>query len=314
MDEHLQAAAKEIVEVLEAVKSDSPDNIISIYFCEKRGSNNYRAFMPQVSNDLQKKILALILPPIFNSLKLPVVQYSPLGVLDEENEIIMSSQVNCVEIFKESVKSDNVFTDMAQLKTTKIDFYNIKISYENHEIFLFRQFTKMSKLRKGIFSQLVENELKELDSEFLGIDELTDMILMDDVLLVANHISLERVFNYRDQFQEMTSKAIGRILYEEKMVNVEQFAEDCLKDVRIMKRFTDIMSKDRLPLFFDNYDKVPAIVKDLQLDIDFDDEGKMIYRDKSQLFHIVHLMSDSYFRSLIAARVGVAEIEGKIKC
>ena len=63
---------------------------------------------------------------------------------------------------------------------------------------------------------------------------------------------------------------------------------------------------------FENYDKVPEIVKDLQLDIEFDDDGKMIYRDKSQLFHIVHLMSDSYFKSLIAERVGVAEMEGVI--
>jgi hypothetical protein len=50
-------------------------------------------------------------------------------------------------------------------------------------------------------------------------------------------------------------------------------------------------------------------VKELELDIDFDDEGKLIYREKSQLYHIVNLMSDSYFRSLLAERIGIAKIE-----
>ena len=41
-----------------------------------------------------------------------------------------------------------------------------------------------------------------------------------------------------------------------------------------MKRFTNIMTKERLPLFFDNYDEVPEIVAELELDLDFDEEGK----------------------------------------
>ena len=312
MDENLQATAKEVLDVLHSVKDDNPDNVVSIYFSEKRGQDKYRTFKPQVSNDLQKKILALVIPPLMKSLELPVVEYNPVGVLDDENELIIPSQVTCVDVFKDSLQEDNLITDMNQIKIPKINFYCIVISYKGNSVYLFRQFTKMSRLRKGILSQLVSDELKELNSDFLGIDELTDMVYMEDVLLIINHISLERVFNYKDKFEEMTTKAIGRIVLEGKMANVEQFSEDCLRDVRIMKRFTDMMSKDRLPLFFDNYERVPDIVKTLELDIDFDDDGKMIYRDKSQLFHIIHLMSDSYFRSLISERIGVAEMEGTI--
>lgn len=72
----------------------------------------------------------------------------------------------------------------------------------------------------------MNDELRELNSDFLGIDELTDMVLMDDTLLILNHISLERIFNYRDKFQEMTNQAIGRIVVEGRMANVEQFSED----------------------------------------------------------------------------------------
>jgi len=73
------------------------------------------------------------------------------------------------------------------------------------------------------------------------------------------------------------------------------------------------MTKGRLPLFFENYEKVPDIVKDLGLDITFDDKGKIEYKDKTQLYHIVTLMSDSYFESLLAKRKGIAKLEEDFK-
>ena len=312
MNEESQSTIKEMIKIMRSVQDNSPDNVVRIFFSEKRPADNYRTFMPQVSNSFQKKILALILPPLFKVLEIPTVQYNPVGVLDEENELITPSQVSGVDYYKESLKTDNLITEMNRIKVSKINFYCIEILYQGKSIYLFRQFTKMSRLRKGILSQLFDDELREFDGDFLGIDELTDMVLMDNVLLIINHISLERIFNYRDKFQEMTKQAMEKIVVEDKMANVEQFSEDCLNDVRIMKRLTYLMSKDRLPLFFDNYDRVPNIVKDLELDIDFDDNNRMVYRDKSQLFHIIHLMSDAYFKSLLAARYGVAEMEGSI--
>lgn len=312
MNQKLQVTAENVIEMLRSVQEKSPDNALRVFFSEKRTTEKYRTFMPQASNELQKKMLSLVLTPLIKALELPVVEYNPVGVLDEENELIVPTQVACVGAFKESLVPENLVTEMNLIKISKISFYCLEVTYQEKKVYIFRQFTKMKRLRKGILSQLVNDELRELNSDFLGIDELTDMVLMDDTLLILNHISLERSFNYRDKFQEMTNQAIGRIVVEGRMANVEQFSEDCLNDVRIMKRFTDIMSKDRLPLFFDNYDRVPDIVKALELDIEFDDEGKMIYRDKSQLFHIIHLMSDAYFQSLLSARYGVAEMEGTI--
>lgn len=312
MNQNLQVTAKNVIEMLRSVQEKSPDNALRVFFSEKRTTEKYRTFMPQASNELQKKMLSLVLTPLIKALELPVVEYNPVGVLDEENELIVPTQVACVGAFKESLIPENLVTEMNLIKISKISFYCLEVTYQEKKIYIFRQFTKMKRLRKGILSQLVNDELRELNSDFLGIDELTDMVLMDDTLLILNHISLERIFNYRDKFQEMTNQAIGRIVVEGRMANVEQFSEDCLNDVRIMKRFTDIMSKDKLPLFFDNYDRVPDIVKALELDIEFDEEGKMIYRDKSQLFHIIHLMSDAYFQSLLSARYGVAEMEGTI--
>lgn len=93
MNENNQSAAKDAIEILHSVQDNSPGNAVRIFFCEKRASDKYRTFMPQVSDELQKRILSLVLPPLIKSLGLPVVQYNPVGVLDEENELIIPSQV-----------------------------------------------------------------------------------------------------------------------------------------------------------------------------------------------------------------------------
>jgi hypothetical protein len=307
--DNYQNTTTDIIEFLDKVKDESPDSVMTMYFVHKPSREKFVSFMPQISTALQKRILEMVLPVAIKSLQYTVVSYNPVGVADKENELIHPTQVESVEKFLESLNDDNICKDMSELNIGRINFYSIKISYEGKTVYLFRQFSKMSKLRKGLMSQIVNNELKEMDTDFLGIDEMTDMVLQDDVLLILNHISLERIFNYRDEYLKITNAAIGEIVNQGIIENVEQFSEDCQRDVRIMKRFTDMMSKDRLPLFFDHYDKVPEIVEALNLDLEFNDDGKIIYREKSQLFHIINLMSDAYFKSLLAERLGVAKIE-----
>lgn len=304
-----QETAKEIIAFLDRVKTERPDNVMTMYFVQKPSREKFISFKPQISTELQKKILDMILPLAIKSLQLTVVPYNPVGVADEENELLSPSQVESTDKFLESIKTGNLYTDMSEMNVGRISFYSIQITYGGYTVYLFRQFAKMSKLRKGLISQLVNNELKEMDTDFLGIDELSDMVLHDKILLILNHISLERIFNYRDEYLKITNAAIGEIVNQGIMKNVEQFSDDCQRDVRIMKRFTDMMSKDRLPLFFEHYDRVPEIVNALNLDLEFDEERKIIYREKSQLFHIINLMSDAYFKSLLAERIGVVKTE-----
>lgn len=308
----LQDNAKEIIALLERVKDSIPNNVMKMYFVEKPSHEKFNSFMPQVANDIQKKILEMVIPNVIKSLQLSVVMYNPVGVADGEIELLNPTQVQFVQTFLNSINPDNLFTEMDQIRIGKIGFYCIELSMGKDIIYLFRQFSKMNRIRNSFIGHFFDNELREMDNDFLGIDEYADMVLLDDMLIILNHISLERIFNYRDEFLKITNAAIGEIVNQECMVNVDQFADDCRRDVRIMKRFTELMSKERLPLFFDHYDKVPEICHNLELDIDFDEDGKLIYREKSQLFHIINLMSDSYFRSLLAERIGVAKTEEPI--
>lgn len=297
-------------ELIDQIKQDRSTNVLSVFFVKKPSPLKMYSYLPQISTGIQNEIIDLVLPYIENQLKDSIlVDYNPVGVADGEIEYIAADQIEQICTFFNSITNDVLITEMDLLEIPKISFYCLKISYGEKDIYLFRQFSKMKKLRSGLIARFLNNELTKIDSEFLGIDEAVDMIYIDRNVIIFNHIALERIFNYRDRYLSKTNEAMGEILSQDVIVNLEQFQNDCCRDVRIMKRFTNLMTQKRLPLFFENYDKVPEIVKDLDLRIEFDDGGKMIYHDKSQLYHIVALMSDSYFESLLAKRKGIAKLE-----
>ena len=296
---------------IEKLLIESPVNIMKLYF-SRWVTSRYISHQPQLSSELQSKIVSVILSPLRTQLGDNIVEYSPIGVGDGEIERLKITEISYITSFIESIADEAVIKDMNTLKIEKIDFYCIDISFDGQQMLLFRQFHKLKQLRKGLFAQIVNNELRAINSDFLGIDEATDIVLFGDEVYVINHVSLERIFKYKDEFLKKTNEALGELLTKNVITNIDQFAEDCCSDIRIMKRFTNIMTKGRLPLFFDNYDKVAEIARELSLDIDFDDDGKLIYRERSQLFHIINLLSDSYFKTLLAARTGVAKIEGEL--
>ena len=308
---------QQLKEFIENIRSQELNNCTSIFFSRKvstNGDTKYITHQPTVANEVQRDILDTIFPYIEEQLNsnLIVLQYNPIGVLDNEIEKISSSEIPMFSKFIDSIDPQNIYREMDSLKIDKIGFYCIKIECDSKTLYIFRQFQKLKKLRSGILTRIIDDTLNVIDNDFLGIDEYTDMIAFENSLFLLNHISLERIFNYRDEFLRKTNEALGEILSKNVLLNIEHFTYDCCSDIRIMKRFTNIMTKERLPMFFDNYDKVPEIVAELGLDIDFDEQGKLIYRERSQLFHIVNLLSDSYFKSLLANRTGIAMIEGEV--
>ena len=62
MNENNQSVSKDVIEILHSVQDNSLVNAVRIFFCEKRASDKYRTFMPQVSDELQKRIFSLFCP------------------------------------------------------------------------------------------------------------------------------------------------------------------------------------------------------------------------------------------------------------
>lgn len=269
---------------------------------------------PQISYDLKRQIVDMLVENVKKAMdKNIIVEYQATGVLDGEIEQIKVKDV----IFDKENEIKSIFvinvSDEKKFDWSKVDYYVIEIEVQGKVLKLYRQFQKMKRLRKGILLQVFSDELVRMDSDFIGIDETVDILEWEDEFLIFNHIALERIFGYRDLFEKKTQEAV-KILRDKKIFeNIEEFQEACMRDGRILKRFTNIMQKERLPLFFKNIDKVPQLVKDLNLHLEFSNSGKLVYSDRKQLYEITNLIDDAYFRSLLADRIGVVKLEGVLE-
>lgn len=291
--------------------STSQDHTIDISFA-KRGQGIINS--PQISYDLKQQIVDMLLVDVKKEMsKNIIVDYQAMGVLDGEIEQIkVKDVISDKENEMKSVFVINI-SDEKKFDWGKVDYYVIEIEAQGKVLKLYRQFQKMKRLRKGILLQAFSDELVRMDSDFIGIDETVDILEWEEEFLIFNHIALERIFGYRDLFEKKTQEAVGILKDKKIFENIEEFQEACMRDGRIQKRFTNIMQKERLPLFFKNIKKVPQLVKDLNLHLEFSANGKLIYSDRKQLYEITNLMDDAYFRSLLADRIGVVKLEGALE-
>lgn len=302
--------ANKVVTLLNKWVEDS-DAVISIKFVKKIKKIVNE---PQMTMELKRNILKMLIPYIEKELeKNNLVNYDPLGCMDNEIELIDAEKV----ISTDSRDEANV-NYLAEINEKKfdwgsVDYYVVSVEKGEEVIKLYRQFPKLRRLRKGIFLQAFMDELVQMESEFIGLDESVDILEWEGKLIVFNHIALERIFGYKDLFERNTVTALSIIRENNIFADMDMFEQDCMRNVRIMKRLTSVVLKNRLKLFFDNYDKVPEIVKENNLKIDFDAEGKIVYKDKTELYRITNLMADSYFRSLLLDRLGVAKLEGNME-
>ena len=264
--------------------------------------------------ELKRNILKMQIPYIEKELeKNNLVNYDPLGCMDNEIELIDAEKVISIDSRDEA--NVNYLAEINEKKFDwgSVDYYVVSVEKGEEVIKLYRQFPKLRRLRKGIFLQAFMDELVQMESEFIGLDESVDILEWEGKLIIFNHIALERIFGYKDLFERNTVKALSIIRENNIFADMDMFEQDCMRNVRIMKRLTSVVLKNRLKLFFDNYDKVPEIVKENNLKIDFDAEGKIVYKDKTELYRITNLMADSYFRSLLLDRLGVAKLEGNME-
>jgi hypothetical protein len=221
--------------------------LIDIGFARKnRGVIN----SPQISYELKYQIVDMMLEYVQKEIKKnKIVDYQAMGVLDGEIERIEVKDVLSEKADEAEQSFIIKISDEKKFDWGKVDYYIVEIENQGKVLKLYRQFQKMKRLRKGLFLQAFDNELVRMDSDFIGIDDNVDILEWEQEFLVFNHIALERIFGYKDLFEKKTKEALKLLKDRDIFANVEEFQEACMRDSRILKRFTNIMQKERLPLF-----------------------------------------------------------------
>lgn len=123
----------EYIDYFEKIIANEPENILSLYFVQKLMSDvRFRSFQPMISAELQKKILKMVLPKLKNQFKINrLVDFNPIGVADEEIEILNKESVTDVGTFVKTLDDGKVCKEIENLQIWKLKREKLKSATES---------------------------------------------------------------------------------------------------------------------------------------------------------------------------------------
>lgn len=286
-----------------------PEGRLSVLFVNKNGVN-YKAYNPEVSSDVQEKIIEIFYNTIGEYIESGVesAAFNPSGQEPGTFSVCLEEYVGNFDEVINLFEADN----HEEIAAEDISFliHRLRINKDEEDVkylYLFRRNTKMKKLRRGFWLRKVRNEYDVLDSELIGVDNYIDAISYEGEIAFFAHISAERIFNLREKFAENAQLVLEQLRGFNFFENFEDFFEDSLEDARVTRRLTKIHhNPDILQLFRQNYENVPDVIEEFDLNINFDGAiNRIIYEDKEQLSDITMLIRDAYYKTVLANRKGV---------
>lgn len=301
-----------IIEKLEKFTGQAEGKIV-LYFTKKARGGRYSSFKPLVSGPLQEELLSIMIDALDNIKEYPTQQFNTIGTLDETIEYCDYTFVENFKDVMDSMEDENLLPEAPQ-DLSEFTFYLIKVKLadedeEENDFLYFRRVTKFKKLQKGIVGRILNGDFEKVSSDLIGIDSTVDIIGYDSIFTIANHISMERIFDIKEQYKESAKQTLDLIREANLIENFEKYSEDSIQDGRIIRGLTKILENpEKVKQVNENFSKVIEVVESMDLEIQFnEDKSKMIYEDKSQLQSITFILRDAYYQTLIIERKGVDE-------
>lgn len=287
---------------------------ISLYFIEKikvEGDlENYLAYQPSLSLDLQNEIIDIICPSIDKLSRKEQQEYNENGRVNGIIEFCSSDYIG--DLYTKLIQSlveHNQRETMS--KDDKKDFYCIEFKIgTNESVYILNRIPQFKKFSKGIWGTMIDSTFKKVSEVFIGIEPNFDLIIYQGEIVVVNNVSLQRIFNLKSKYIDNANSVLTSFEESNKIEGFELFKSDSIEDGNIVKRISKLMMKqERMERFVSNFNKIGEIITEFDLNIELnDDKTKIIYTDKKQLNDIVKLLNDAYYKTVLSGEKGVDEL------
>lgn len=295
-------------EVVASILGIIEDNTNSkVLYFTKRVKDSYISYCPEVDPIVMDDIVNHAKNFISNFSEHSIVSYNPTGYREGTVEICSIDFVGCHNLVVESFEPETIEINKDDID--KFLFYCIVFDTHESNLKLYRRITKFKKLSAhGVCTALRGNRLTKIEGSLLGIDGCIDLIEYNDQIYILNHTSLERVFDLQNEFTRNAEQALDILKKGDGIQNIIQFREDCLNNRKVMKTLTRMMGeKDMLEKCFDNFDNIIEAITMFELDLEVTTSGKraIVYADKSQIYDILRIASDAYYKSIVREQLGI---------
>ena len=159
----------------------------------------------------------------------------------------------------------------------------------------------------GTFACINGNKLTQIDDKVIGIDNLVDLIVYDDLIFILNYNSIKNLFNLRGSFQRQVINILKPVKNSKVIDDYDKFERNIRSNERLMNR---LISMKRKGISFDdplsNQNNVQNTIKDFDLDVSYKN-GQVIFDESSDKESVLNLISDYYYKTTQNRRKGIVD-------
>lgn len=233
--------------------------------------------------------------------------YDPLKHKDKTFEYLEGKLINEFSDFRKSFGT-NLVTNYKD-KITDFDFYVLSIKDSSgKDIRIIRKMNGYKKVNEsGTFACINGNKLTQIDDKVIGIDNLVDLIVYDDLIFILNYNSIKNLFNLRGSFQRQVINILKPVKNSKVIDDYDKFERNIRSNERLMNR---LISMKRKGISFDdplsNQNNVQNTIKDFDLDVSYKN-GQVIFDESSDKESVLNLISDYYYKTTQNRRKGIVD-------
>lgn len=115
---------------------------------------------------------------------------------------------------------------------------------------------------------------------------------------ITNRDNFNTMLNFKDVYYKIVDDNAEQIKQAELFDNAEEFIADCRNNGRYVTRLTKAILVESFKNVKDNKNKLQDIKKDYKLNLEFTDDGKIVY-NKEHVNEILNLLLEHYVTSAL---------------
>lgn len=218
----------------------------------------------------------------------------------EEEKVINYPQLT--ESLTVEYTDDNIINENTEYD--KLDFSVVKLSDNSEEepkpaiTILKKHFKSPAKFkgtRRFVFNG---REAVAFDKPLLVIGSNVEAFNVAGYFYITNRNNFNTMLNFRDVYFKIVDDNAEQIKQAELFDNADDFIADCRNNGRYVIRLTKAILAESFKNVKDNKEKLWNIKKDYNLNLEFTDNGKIVY-NKDHVKEILNLLLEHYVTSAL---------------
>lgn len=290
----------EIIKKIREITDSSVKCGVEIYVCVKSDAEDFKLEKMAAMNTLKDRVRTIVLDVLLEVYLSEEAEYSDItDVIDNKKAIYILEQN---EKYKPFALLNNSLESVETFKEENIKDvlgFIFKMNVNSKKLFLYQHAYVGSKLRTKNALRIVQRKdvFEIVDQEMLKIDKRSEMVIIDNTLLVKNVKVLQDYFGFQTFVRNQAKETISKLEKLDIIGNMDKLKEYQNEEkLTISKKLMKIQNSPVLQMKkADLINKIPTISR--YKDLIHIENGKIKTSTKKDIDNLMKLLNDDYVRS-----------------